>query len=88
MHLLTVYINPSLIALTFYSFDHVAMNYSFMIGFALYILVGGLGALTMPRVSENMLQSMMSGTFGTVTEVCSLIFTLGVIGVGGIPLMR
>jgi len=64
-----------------------AMNYSFMIGFALYILVGGLGALTMPRVSENMLQSMMSGTFGTVTEVCSLIFTLGVIGVGGIPLM-
>ena len=88
MHLLTAYIKPSLIALTLYSFDHVAMNNSSLIGFVLYILVGGLGALTMPRVSENMLQSMMSGTFGTVNEVCSLIFTLGVIGDGGIPLMR
>jgi hypothetical protein len=47
--------------------------------------VGGLGALTMPNVQDNMLQSMMSGAFGELTEVCSMVFTFFIIGLG-IPL--
>jgi hypothetical protein len=49
------------------------------------MLVGGLGALTMPNVADNMLQSMMSGTFGQTTETCSMIFAFFIIGLG-IPL--
>ena len=63
----------------------IALSSSSLIGFVLYMLVGGLGALTMPNVSDNMLQSMMSGTFGRVTEICSMIFAFFIIGLG-IPL--
>ncbi len=66
-------------------FTLVALNNSAMIGFILYILVGGLGALTMPNVADNMLQSMMSGKFGQTTETCSMIFAFFIIGLG-IPL--
>ena len=34
-------------------------------GIVLYITVGALGAMSIPNVSENMLESMMSGAFGT-----------------------
>lgn len=49
------------------------------------MLVGGLGALTMPNVADNMLQTMMSGAFGQVTETCSMVFAWFIIGLG-IPL--
>lgn len=62
-----------------------AINRSSWIGFSLYLFVGGLGSLTMPNVADNMLQSMMSGDFGSFTEVCSMIFALFIIGLG-IPL--
>jgi len=62
-----------------------ALNYSSGIGFVLYILVGGLGALTMPNVADDMVQSMMSGSFGQVTEVCSMVFTIFIVGLS-IPL--
>mmetsp|Transcript_760 Transcript_760/g.1168 ORF Transcript_760/g.1168 Transcript_760/m.1168 type:complete len:488 (+) Transcript_760:166-1629(+) len=62
-----------------------ALNNSSLIGFLLYIFVGGLGALTMPNVADNMLQSMMTGAFGPVTEICSMIFAFFIIGLG-IPL--
>jgi len=64
---------------------HSALTNSSLIGFVLYILVGGLGALTMPNVADNMLQSMMSGAFGKITEVCSMVFAFFIIGLG-IPL--
>jgi len=64
---------------------HSALTNSSLIGFILYILVGGLGALTMPNVQDNMLQSMMSGALGKVTEISSMIFAFFIIGLG-IPL--
>lgn len=39
----------------------------------------------MPDVTDNMLQSMMSGVFGKFTEVCSMVFAFFIIGLG-IPL--
>lgn len=51
----------------------------------LYILVGALGALSIPNVSENMLESMMSGAFGTSMQLGSSLFALMIIGLG-IPL--
>jgi len=62
-----------------------ALSNSSLLGFVLYLLVGGLGALTMPNVADNMLQSMMSGSFGPVTGICSMIFAFFIIGLG-IPL--
>ena len=55
--------------------------------FVLYVLVGSLGAMTMQNVADNMLQSMMSGAFGEVTEVSSMAFAFFIIGLG-IPLFR
>lgn len=51
----------------------------------LYILIGGLGAATMPDVSDNMLESMMSGAFGTAMQLGASIFAFFIIGLG-IPL--
>jgi len=62
-----------------------AINNSSLIGFVLYMFVGGLGALTMPDVADNMLQSMMSGVFGKFTEISSMVFAFFIIGLG-IPL--
>jgi hypothetical protein len=64
-----------------------AINSSSIIGVVLYILVGGLGALTMPHVSSNMLLFMMSGAYGPITELCSEVFAFFIIGLG-IPLFR
>jgi len=61
------------------------VNFSSIIGVVLYVIVGGMGALVMPDVSENMLQSMISGNFGTTAEVCAETFAFFIIGLG-IPL--
>jgi hypothetical protein len=51
----------------------------------LYVLCGTLGAMCIPHVSGNMLESMMSGTFGVSMQIGSFIFEFMIIGIG-IPL--
>jgi amino acid permease len=51
----------------------------------LYIAIGLLGSLAMPNVSENMLESMMSGTMGTFMQLSASVFAFFIIGLG-IPL--
>jgi hypothetical protein len=48
----------------------------------LYILIGVLGAMTMPNVSDNMLESMMSGAFGNTMQIVASIFAFFIIGLG------
>jgi hypothetical protein len=48
----------------------------------LYIFIGVLGAMTMPNVSQNMLESMMSGALGVTMEVCASIFAFFIVGLG------
>lgn len=51
----------------------------------LYMLVGGLGVMSMPNVSDNMLESMESGVYGTSLQIGASIFAFFIIGLG-IPL--
>jgi hypothetical protein len=51
-----------------------------------YILLGVLGAMSMPHVSENMLETFMSGVLGTSMQVTASIFALFIVGLG-IPLL-
>jgi amino acid permease len=51
----------------------------------LYIIVGAMGALAIPNVSDNMLESMMSGSFGITMQAGSILFAFMIIGLG-IPL--
>lgn len=51
----------------------------------LYILVGALGALSMPNVSDNMLESMESGVYGVGLQIGASVFAFFIIGLG-IPL--
>jgi len=48
----------------------------------LYISIGILGAITMPHASQNMLESLMSGAFGTAMQLCASIFAFFMIGLG------
>lgn len=48
----------------------------------LYILIGILGSMTMPNVSQNMLESMMSGALGMNMEISASIFAFFIIGLG------
>ena len=48
----------------------------------LYMAIGLLGCLAIPNVSDNMLESMMSGAFGTSMQLGSSIFALAIIGLG------
>jgi Transmembrane amino acid transporter protein len=48
----------------------------------LYVSVGLLGAVAMPNVSDNMLESMMSGLFGTFLQLGASIFAFFIIGLG------
>jgi hypothetical protein len=48
----------------------------------LYITIGLLGAVAMPNVSDNMLESMMSGLFGNFLQVGASIFAFFIIGLG------
>lgn len=51
----------------------------------LYIFIGLFGACTMPHVSVNMLETMMSGVLGNSMQVGASIFAFAIIGLG-IPL--
>jgi hypothetical protein len=51
----------------------------------LYIAIGILGCMAIPNVSNNMLESMMSGAFGTGMQLGASIFAFAIIGLG-IPL--
>ena len=48
----------------------------------LYILIGALGAMTIPHVSSNMLESMMSGVFGVTMQLNASIFAFFIVGLG------
>jgi len=52
----------------------------------LYITLGILGAMAIPQVSSNMLQSFLSGTFGPAMQFTASIFALFIVGLG-IPLL-
>lgn len=56
-----------------------------IMSFFLYVALGLLGCMCMPNVSENMLESMMSGVFGTALQLGASIFAFAIIGLG-IPL--
>jgi hypothetical protein len=48
----------------------------------LYILIGALGAMTIPHVSSNMLESMMSGVFGVAMQLNASVFAFFIVGLG------
>ncbi len=52
----------------------------------LYILLGILGAMSIPHVSGNMLETFMSGVLGTSMQWTASIFALFIVGLG-IPLL-
>jgi len=51
----------------------------------LYVLCGILGAMAISNVSGNMLESMMSGSFGISMQIGAFVFEFMIIGIG-IPL--
>lgn len=61
------------------------VNGSSALTLVLYILVGALGALSMPNVSDNMLESMESGVYGIGLQIGASIFAFFIIGLG-VPL--
>lgn len=48
----------------------------------LYIAIGLLGNMAMPNVSENMLESMMSGVMGPTLQFGASVFAFAIIGLG------
>ncbi len=58
---------------------------SFGLSAFLYVVVGVLGACSLPHVSENMLESMMSGAMGTIMQLGASVFAFVIIGLG-VPL--
>jgi len=48
----------------------------------LYMSIGILGAISMPHASQNMLESLMSGAFGTAMQLCASIFAFFIVGLG------
>lgn len=50
-----------------------------------YIILGSLGALAMPHVSQNMLSSMIAGSYGSYMQLGASVFAFVIIGLG-IPL--
>jgi hypothetical protein len=61
------------------------INGSSLLAFVLYVLIGLLGAMAMPNVSENMLESIMSGAFGAALQLGASLFAFAIVGLG-IPL--
>ena len=61
------------------------INYSSYVVVILYMLIGLLGAMAMPHVADNMLESMMSGAFGTMMSLGASLFAFAIVGLG-IPL--
>eukprot|EP00529_Nitzschia_sp_RCC80_P013072 CAMPEP_0113515218 /NCGR_PEP_ID=MMETSP0014_2-20120614/40824_1 /TAXON_ID=2857 /ORGANISM="Nitzschia sp." /LENGTH=605 /DNA_ID=CAMNT_0000411765 /DNA_START=192 /DNA_END=2009 /DNA_ORIENTATION=+ /assembly_acc=CAM_ASM_000159 len=60
----------------------VVVHSSSVLSAILYVLIGVLGAITMPFVSPNMLESMMSGAFGMPMQVTASVFAFFIIGLG------
>jgi hypothetical protein len=58
---------------------------SSILSLLLYLLIGILGDLAMPHASENMLESMMSGSMGVAMQLGASVFAFAIIGLG-IPL--
>ncbi len=52
----------------------------------LYMTLGILGAMAIPQVSPNMLESFLSGTFGPAMQYTASVFALFIVGLG-IPLL-
>ena len=50
-----------------------------------YIILGALGALSIPNVSQNMLSSMIAGDYGYYMQIGASVFAFVIIGLG-IPL--
>ena len=48
----------------------------------LYMSIGIVGAITMPHASQNMLESLLSGVYGTAMQLCASIFAYVIIGLG------
>jgi len=48
----------------------------------IYISIGVLGAITIPHASQNMLESLMAGTFGVAMQLCASIFAFFIVGLG------
>eukprot|EP00977_Amphora_coffeiformis_P003677 scaffold710_cov171-Amphora_coffeaeformis.AAC.46 len=51
----------------------------------LYIVIGVLGHMAIPNVSDNMLQSIMSGALGVPVQLGATLFAFAIVGLG-IPL--
>eukprot|EP00536_Pseudo-nitzschia_multiseries_P007076 jgi/Psemu1/194662/e_gw1.160.110.1 len=60
----------------------VVIHSSSLLTSILYMSIGVLGAITMPHASQNMLESLMSGAFGTAMQLCASIFAFFIIGLG------
>lgn len=58
---------------------------SSLLSVTLYIAVGLLGSLALPNISDNMLESLMSGAMGPTMQIGASIFAFAIIGLG-IPL--
>ena len=58
------------------------INASSALSVILYIAIGLLGSMAMPNVSENMLESMMSGVFGSWMQIGASIFAFAIVGLG------
>jgi Tryptophan/tyrosine permease family len=63
----------------------LVINYSSFVVVILYMLIGLLGAMAIPHVADNMLESMMSGAFGTMLSLGASLFAFAIVGLG-IPL--
>ncbi|CAB9503805.1 expressed unknown protein [Seminavis robusta] len=61
------------------------LHASTMISTLLYVLIGILGCLAMPGVSDNFLESIMSGSLGSAMQIGASIFAFFIIGLN-IPL--
>mmetsp|Transcript_3299 Transcript_3299/g.5388 ORF Transcript_3299/g.5388 Transcript_3299/m.5388 type:complete len:503 (-) Transcript_3299:160-1668(-) len=48
----------------------------------LYMVVGIMGALAIPKVSDNMLESMMSGMYGMSMQIGASLFAFMIVGLG------
>eukprot|EP00294_Goniomonas_avonlea_P008686 CAMPEP_0114552744 /NCGR_PEP_ID=MMETSP0114-20121206/7284_1 /TAXON_ID=31324 /ORGANISM="Goniomonas sp, Strain m" /LENGTH=411 /DNA_ID=CAMNT_0001737633 /DNA_START=40 /DNA_END=1272 /DNA_ORIENTATION=+ len=47
-----------------------------------YLLIGLLGAWAYPHATANFLQSLSQESAGTLTRICSYLFSIGIIGLG------
>lgn len=60
----------------------VVIHSSSVLSAVLYVFIGILGAISMPFISPNMLESLMSGAFGMPMQICASVFAFFIIGLG------